>query len=218
MEAHEGQRNADTESLSSRRPEKERHRQLERASNGRARSRTRTSIHVRALIAAIQGEPATGSNDERGHQAQVGASQARLASDEQRTASAQTASEWRADCCRALLRAARATGDDGRSSAATATEGMVARTQLGSRPGRRGAGGPQAADPMLTHALLVTGPVTWCRACGAYADARVRSLRCRCAGPPAGPGGSGRTSLRNILAGRHPLSGEHLGATARSRR
>ena len=99
-----------------------------------------------------------------------------------------------------------------------AAEGQTTLPQRCARPGRSAAVGVPAADPVLSHALLVTGSVTWCRTCGAYADARVRSFRGRCTGPPLGRGGSGRTSIRRLLAGCHPLSGEHMGAMTMSLR
>ena len=81
-----------------------------------------------------------------------------------------------------------------------------------------GLAGDSTLAQALSHALLVTGSVTWCRVCGAYADARVRGLRGRCSGPPLRRGGSGRTSIRRLMAGCHPLSGEHMGAKTMSLR
>ena len=75
-----------------------------------------------------------------------------------------------------------------------------------------------AFEQVLTHTLLVTGPVTWCRTCGAYSHARSRGILRRCPGPPVGRGGSGRTSLRRLLAGRHPRSDEALEVRALSLR
>ena len=196
-----------------------------------SRSRSRRRVAARALIAAIQGS-LTETSAVAHDTGEAAASQPlrrgcrglsrRLGSAVEPTGAhlrdravierghlAQATYEWRADCYSKLLQAARAP---------IMADVTVARTQLGARPSSIGAGGPQAAGPMLTHTLLATGPVTWCRVCGAYADARVRGLRGRCAGPPAGRGGSGRTSLRRLLAGRHPLSGEHIDATARSLR
>ena len=70
---------------------------------------------------------------------------------------------------------------------------------------------------MLTHNLLASSTVTWCRVCGAYADSRTRGILRRCPGPP-GRGGSGRTSLRRLLAGRHPRTNEVLPGRALSLR
>ena len=70
---------------------------------------------------------------------------------------------------------------------------------------------------VLTHSLLASSTVTWCRICGAYADARTRGILRRCPGPP-GRGGSGRTSLRRLLAGRHPRTNEVLPGRALSLR
>ena len=186
----------------------------EHASGSRARSRTRARRHVRALIAAIQGKPESSSSEEH-LVARNDVSKVRLARTltpaRQRSDGARAHDGWRADCCRARLEAAREPAAEMVGGDAAEQRGSQARAQLGPQPRRNAASGPRSADPTLTHALLITGSVTWCRTCGAYADLRVRGLRGRCPGPPTGPGGSGRTALRRLLEGRHPLSGLHFG-------
>ena len=190
--------------------------------NGQARSRSREKVAVRALIAAIRGETLTAPNEACEVQAQIGASKAQdataAASGQLHRVSLRSLSEKRAVSCRALLEAARGPVGVERCSTAMTADGQTTLPVRFSRLGRNVAVIPPAADPVLSHALLVTGTVTWCRTCGAYADARVRSFRGRCTGPPLGRGGSGRTSIRRLLAGCHPLSGEHLGARALSLR
>ena len=247
---------------------------------GRARSRTRERVAVRALIEAIQGETRSasdaagqlrchGSNDDGrcdvppvfctmtesfagvahtfainasgrlrcsgsinhgqceilasfGVLTQVDAGEAHAdaidASGQMSRFGSKSAKERRADSCRALLEAARGPVEDGRSSHAAAADDQTTLPQRCAQHCRSAAVGGPAGELVLSHALLVTGSVTWCRTCGAYADARVRGLRGRCFGPPVGRGGSGRTSIRRLMAGCHPLSGEHMGAKTMSLR
>ena len=69
-----------------------------------------------------------------------------------------------------------------------------------------------------THRILVTGCVTWCDRCGAYAEIRGRGLARPCRGPVAGGNRVGRllkdvqARLRALRAGRHPTSGVELEA------
>ena len=141
---------------------------------------------------------------------------AAAAEDQRRNIVARSEDERRAVICKALLEAARGPVGVGGSGTAVA-DGLSMLPQRPGRPGGSGVAVQPAAAPVLSHALLVTGSVTWCRTCGAYADARVRGLRGRCAGPP-GRGGSGRTSIRRLLASCHPLSGECIGDKAMSLR
>ena len=69
-----------------------------------------------------------------------------------------------------------------------------------------------------THRIIVTGSVTWCDRCGAYAETRGRGLARPCRGPVTGGNKVGRqlkdvqARLRTLRAGRHPTSGIELDA------
>jgi hypothetical protein len=58
------------------------------------------------------------------------------------------------------------------------------------------------------HTLYRSGPVLWCRVCGAYAEKRLHDLRRSCAGPAAAE--QRQSQLGALLAGRHPSSGQPL--------
>ena len=53
-----------------------------------------------------------------------------------------------------------------------------------------------------SHAILVTGPLYWCRVCGKYADIRSRGLARPC-GPPSK---WGRQCMSFLARGLHPES------------
>ena len=67
-----------------------------------------------------------------------------------------------------------------------------------------------------THRIVITGSVTWCDRCGAYAEIRGRGLARPCRGAIAGGNRVGRplrsvqARLRALRAGRHPTSGISL--------
>ena len=67
-----------------------------------------------------------------------------------------------------------------------------------------------------THRIVVTGSVTWCDRCGAYAEIRGRGLARPCRGPVAGGNRVGRllkdvqARFRALRAGKHPTSGVEL--------
>ena len=67
-----------------------------------------------------------------------------------------------------------------------------------------------------THRMVVTGSITWCDRCGAYAETRGRGMARPCRGPVAGGNRVGRllkdvqARLRALRAGRHPTSGVEL--------
>ena len=69
-----------------------------------------------------------------------------------------------------------------------------------------------------THRIVVTGSVTWCDRCGAYAEIRGRGLARPCRGSVAGGNRVGRplkdvqARLRALRAGRHPTTGIALEA------
>ena len=179
---------------------------------GNARSRSRERANVLALIEAIQGAAVhmeVASTPRSGGVPRAGSAG---------RSTAESAKERRAESCRAVLEAARGPVEDGRRSPAASADDRTALPQRSAQPCRSAAVGGPTGELVLSHALLVTGSVTWCRSCGAYADARVRGLRGRCSGPPVGRGGSGRTSLRRLMAGCHPLTGEPLGAKTMSLR
>ena len=65
-----------------------------------------------------------------------------------------------------------------------------------------------------SHCLRVTGEVTWCNACGCYAQHRLRDLKAPCKGGGDVSGGPRRSQLAALREARHPLNGRKLGATA----
>ena len=70
---------------------------------------------------------------------------------------------------------------------------------------------PAAVAAQRAHLLFVSGAVTWCQACGAYGDVRLRGLLRACPGPIAGRSESGRAAaLRLLRSGRHPKTQEPL--------
>ena len=70
-----------------------------------------------------------------------------------------------------------------------------------------------AADERA-HALRVVCGILFCSVCGAYSSNRTRALHGRC---PKEASGSRATSLRRLLRGRHPKSGEELAVDASAR-
>ena len=67
-----------------------------------------------------------------------------------------------------------------------------------------------------THRMVITGSITWCDRCGAYAETRGRGMARPCRGPVAGGNRVGRplkdvqARLRALRAGRHPTTGVEL--------
>ncbi len=59
----------------------------------------------------------------------------------------------------------------------------------------------------LGHRLTLTADILWCRICGRYAQSTTRALAKVCAGRAVGPNWYRR---RNLLEGRHPVTGRDL--------
>ncbi len=74
-----------------------------------------------------------------------------------------------------------------------------------------------AADAIdsVGHQLRITGPLTWCTRCGAYAEHHAVGLAAPCRGAPPRGGEFGRhTKLARLRRGCHPKSGMPLAAKA----
>ena len=107
----------------------------------------------------------------------------------------------------ALMGAIRGGAAEVTSSGCAATGNSVADASSSGGFGSGGAAVLAAQGP--AHVLFVSGKVTWCRCCGAYADSMMRTLLRSCPGPPTGCGGRG-AQLRRFLDSAHPRTGAAL--------
>ena len=69
-----------------------------------------------------------------------------------------------------------------------------------------------AAGEGKRHDIVMSGAITWCHTCGAYADAKAKGLNFVCKVPPSKlpQGGGPYGQLQKLLAGRRPKTQEQL--------
>ena len=73
-----------------------------------------------------------------------------------------------------------------------------------------GGGDDEKDDGMRRHVLRMSGTVTWCGVCGAFAEARARRLLSSCNGPPLVGAGGPRAQSVYLRASIHPVTHELL--------
>jgi len=68
-----------------------------------------------------------------------------------------------------------------------------------------------------SHGMRTAGPIFFCNVCGSCAEHRVgKALKDACIGAGHGSQGPKASQLNNLRAGRHPLTGSAVGATAKA--
>ena len=73
-----------------------------------------------------------------------------------------------------------------------------------------GGGADERNDGMRRHVLRVSGTVTWCGVCGAFAETRARRLLSSCNGPPRFGAGGPRAQLLYLRVSIHPVTHKRL--------